>query len=102
LELYIKIKISDIKERFCESYRYGKQTANFNYPPKIRVKTKLDRIYINLAGENATLPLIINFFNIFNLGTIFEEKFDYELVDITNIKDARYFILIIDDYSRYR
>jgi hypothetical protein len=40
--------------------------------------------------------------NIFNFDTVFEEEFDYELTDVTNIKGARYFILITDDYSRYR
>jgi hypothetical protein len=40
--------------------------------------------------------------NIFNPDIIFEEKFDYELADVANIKGARYFILIINDYSKYR
>jgi hypothetical protein len=102
LTLYIKIKISDAKERFCELYKYGKQTANSSYTFKIRVKAKLDRIHINLISGDATLPLIIKTINILNSGTVFEEKFDYELADVANIKNARYFILIIDDYSRYR
>jgi hypothetical protein len=40
--------------------------------------------------------------NILNFGIVFEEEFDYELADVTNIKGARYFILITDDYSKYR
>jgi hypothetical protein len=102
LILYIGIKISDAKKRFCEFYRYEKQTANPSYTPKIRAKAKLDRIYINLADGDTTLPLIIKIINILNPGIIFEEEFDYELADVASIKDARYFILIIDNYSRYR
>jgi hypothetical protein len=102
LILYNKIKISDVKERFCESYKYKKLTANTSHTLKIRITAKLNRIYINLAGGNTTLPLIIKIINIFNSDIIFEKEYDYELIDVTNIKSARYFILIIDDYSRYR
>jgi hypothetical protein len=94
--------MSDAKERFCEFYRYRKQKANLSYTPKIRPKTKLDRIHINLAGGNATLPSIIKIVNIFNPGIIFEKEFDYELADMANIKNVYYFMLIINDFSRYR
>jgi hypothetical protein len=54
-----------------------------------------------LAG-NITLSLIIKTINILNPDTVFEEEFDYELADVANIKSVRYFILIINDYSKYR
>jgi hypothetical protein len=102
LASYIEIKISDAKERFCESCKYGKQTANPSHTSKTRAKAKLDRIHIDLADGGATLPSIIKTVSILNPGIVFEEEFDYELADVASIKDARYFILIIDDYSRYR
>jgi hypothetical protein len=98
----IEIKISDTKERFCEPCRYGKQIANPSHTSRTRAKARLDRIHINLISGGATLPPIIKTINILNPGTVFEEKFDYELINITSIKDARYFMLITDDYSRYR
>jgi hypothetical protein len=98
----IKIKISNAKKRFCEPYRYGKQTANPSHTPKTRVKAKLDRIHINLTGGGATLSPIIKTVNILNSGTVFEEEFDYKLIDVASIKGARYFMLITDDYSKYR
>jgi hypothetical protein len=100
LASYIEIKISDAKERFCEPYKYGKQTANPSHTPRTRAKAKLNRIYINLTDGNTTLPSIIRIINILNPGTIFEKEFDYELADVANIKGARYFMLITDDWSR--
>jgi hypothetical protein len=102
LASYIGIKISDAKKRFCEPCRYGKQTANPNHTLKIRAKAKLDRIYINLADGNITLPLIMKTVNILNPDIIFEKEFDYELANVANIKGAHYFILITNNYSRYR
>jgi hypothetical protein len=94
--------MSDVKERFCESYKYGKQTANPSYTFRVRAKARLNRIHINLVGGDVTLPLIMKIISILNSGIVFEEEFDYELIDVANIKGARYFILITDDYSRYR
>jgi hypothetical protein len=53
------------------------------------------------AGD-ATLSSIMKTINILNFGIVFEEEFDYELANVASIKGARYFILITDDYSRYR
>jgi hypothetical protein len=102
LILYIEIKISDIKERFYEFCRYRQWTANLSHTSKIRIKAKLNRIYINLINGDATLLSIIKIINIFNSNIVFEEEFDYELIDVTNIKGVRYFILIINNYSKYR
>jgi hypothetical protein len=102
LALCIGIKMSDAKERFCESCRYGKQTANPSHTPRARAKARLDRIHINLVSGGATLPPTIKTISILNPGTVFEEEFDYELADVASTKGARYFMLITDDYSRYR
>ena len=50
----------------------------------------------------ATLSSTMKTISILNPGTVFEEEFDYELADVASIKGARYFMLITDDYSRYR
>jgi hypothetical protein len=89
------IKLSNGKTRFCESYTLGKQYAIPNHEPQPRAEAKLDRIHINIAGGGATLPPAI-------AEAIEDSEFDYKNASQSLMRGARYFILITDDYFRYR
>jgi hypothetical protein len=53
-------------------------------------------------GESATLSLTANITNILDPGSILNEEIDYKLINVINDKDARYFILIINNCWKYR
>jgi hypothetical protein len=96
LEAYNQdVKLSDGKERFCEPCTISKQHAILNHIPQERAKAKLDRIHINIAGGSATLPPAIN-------NAIEDGEFDYKNANTPSFRGARYFIIITNDYSRYR
>jgi hypothetical protein len=89
------VKLSDGKTRFCELYTLGKQHAIPNHKSQSRAEAKLNRIHIDIAGGSATLPPTI-------AKAIEDSEFDYKNASQPSMRGARYFILITDDYSRYR
>jgi histone deacetylase 1/2 len=90
-----EIKLSDGKERFCEPCTISKQHAIPSHTPQERAKARLDLIHIDIAGGGATLPSTV--------ATAMEDgEFDYKNADTPSLRGARYFMIIIDDYSRYR
>jgi hypothetical protein len=96
LELFnFDIKLYDGKIRLCELYTLSKQYAISNHAPQIRAKTRLERIYIDIAGGGATLPPAI-------AKAIEKGEFDYKNASQFSLRDTRYFMMIINDYSRYR
>jgi hypothetical protein len=85
-----QIKLANDKELFCESCTYNKQYAISNYEPQIRAETIFDLIHINLGGgKNSLLKA--------NSRML---AFDDDIPPIP--KGAKYFIIITDNYSRYR
>jgi hypothetical protein len=89
------IKLSDGKARFCELYTLNKQYAISNYKSQSRAEARLDKIYINIADGSAILSSII-------AKAIEDSEFDYKNVNQSSVRGVRYFMLITDDYSRYR
>jgi hypothetical protein len=96
LEAYNQdVKLSDGKERFCEPCTISKQHIIPSHIPQERAKAKFDRIHIDIAGGGATLPPAIS-------NAIEDGEFDYKNADTPSLRGARYFMIITDDYSRYR
>jgi hypothetical protein len=89
------IKLSNGKAQFCELYTLNKQHIISSHKLQSRAKARLDRIHINIAGEGAILSPAIT-------KAIKDSEFDYKNANQSLIRDARYFILIINDYFRYR
>lgn len=85
-----QIKLANTKESFCEPCIYGKQHAIPNHEPQTRAKAMFDLIHIDLGGGRTTLPIANSRMLIFD-------------DDITPTpKGAKLFMIITDDYSRYR
>jgi hypothetical protein len=96
LESYnFDIKLSDGKTRFCELCTLEKQYIIPNYESQPRAEVRFDRIYIDITGGDATLSPTI-------AEAIEDSEFDYKNASQSSVRDARYFIFIIDDYFRYR
>jgi hypothetical protein len=89
------IKLSDGKILFCELYTLGKQYIIPSHESQSREEIRLDRIYINIAGGDAILSSAIT-------QAIEDSEFDYKNASQPSMRDARYFMLIINGYSRYR
>jgi hypothetical protein len=89
------VKLSDGKAPFCELYTLSKQYIIPNYESQSRAEVKFDRIYINIADGDAILLSII-------AEAIEDSEFDYKNASQSLMRDARYFIFIINDYSQYR
>jgi hypothetical protein len=85
-----QIKLANKKELFCESCAYGKQHAIPNHKPQTRVEAAFDLIHVDLGGGKNSLPKANSRMLIF----------DDDIPPIP--KGAKYFIIITDDYSRYR
>jgi hypothetical protein len=96
LELFnFDIKFPDGKIRFCEPYILDKQYIIFNHASQTRAKARLERIYIDIAGGGAILSSAI-------VKIMEENEFDYKNANQFSLRNAYYFMIIIDDYSRYR
>jgi hypothetical protein len=63
--------MSDGKARFCELCTWSKQHTILNHESQPRAEARFDRIYIDIAGEGATLSLII-------AKAIEDGEFDYK------------------------
>jgi hypothetical protein len=85
-----QIKLANNKELFCESCAYDKQYVIPNHKPQTRAETIFDLIYIDLGGDKNNLLKANSRMLIFND--------DIPLI----FKNAKYFMIITDDYSRYR
>jgi GAG-pre-integrase domain len=85
-----QIKLANNKELFCESCAYGKQHIIPNYEPQIRAEAIFDLIHINLDGGKNSLPKT-------NSRML---TFDDNIPPIP--KGVKYFMIITDNYSRYR
>jgi Integrase core domain len=85
-----QIKLANNKELFCELYTYSKQHAIPNYKPQPRAKAAFDLIHIDLNGGKKSLPKA-------NSRIL---TFDDNIPPTP--KGAKYFMIITDDYSRYR
>ena len=96
LEAYNQnVKLSDRKKRFCELCTISKQHTIPSHIPQERAKAKLDRIHIDIASGDATLPPAIS-------NAIEDSEFNYKNIDTPSLRGARYFMIITNDYSRYR
>jgi GAG-pre-integrase domain len=85
-----QIKLANNKELFCESCAYSKQHVILNHEPQIRAEAIFDLIHVNLGGDKNSLLKTNSRMLTFN-------------DDIPPIpKGAKYFMIITDDYSRYR
>jgi hypothetical protein len=85
-----QIKLANNKELFCEPCTYGKQHIILNHEPQTRAEAIFDLIHIDLSGGKNSLPKANSRILTFN-------------DDIPPIpKGAKYFIIITDNYSRYR
>jgi hypothetical protein len=85
-----QIKLANKKKLFCESCTYSKQHAIPNHKPQTRAEAIFDLIHINLGGGKNSLPKA-------NSRML---TFDDDIPPTP--KGAKYFIIIIDDYSRHR
>jgi hypothetical protein len=85
-----QIKLANNKELFCEPCTYGKQHAIPNHKPQPRVKAAFDLIHVDLSGGKKSLPKA-------NSRML---TFDDDIPPTP--KGAKYFMIITDDYSRYR
>jgi hypothetical protein len=74
------------------SASHARWASSMLYPAE---EARLDRIHIDIDGGGATLPPAI-------AQAIDDSEFDYKDASQPSVRDARYFILITDDYSRYR
>jgi hypothetical protein len=85
-----QIKLANKKELFCESCAYGKQYIISNHKFLTRAEAAFDLIYVNLGGGKNSLLKANSRMLTFN-------------DDIPPIsKGVKYFMIITDDYSRYR
>jgi hypothetical protein len=89
------IKLSDDKALFCEPCTLGKQHTIPSHESQPREEARLDRIHIDIAGGGATLSSTI-------AQAIEDSEFDYKNASQPSVRDARYFIFIINGYFRYR
>jgi hypothetical protein len=85
-----QIKLANNKELFCEPCTYGKQHAIPNHEPQPRAEAAFDLIHVDLGGGKKSLPKA-------NSRML---TFDYDIPPTP--KGAKYFMIITDDYSRYR
>jgi hypothetical protein len=85
-----QIKLANNKELFYEPYTYGKQHAIPNHKPQPRAKAAFDLIHVDLDGDKKSLPKA-------NSRIL---TFDDDIPPTP--KGAKYFMIITDDYSRYR
>jgi GAG-pre-integrase domain len=85
-----QIKLANNKELFCELYTYGKQYAIPNHKSQSRAETAFDLIHIDLGGGKKSL-LKAN-----SRMLTFDDNIPFTL------KGAKYFMIITDNYSRYR
>jgi hypothetical protein len=85
-----QIKLANNKELFCESCAYGKQYAILNHEPQTRAEAIFDLIHVDLGGGKNNLPKA-------NSRML---TFDDDIPPTP--KGAKYFMIITDDYSRYR
>jgi hypothetical protein len=85
-----QIKLANNKELFCESCTYGKQHAIPNHEPQTRADSIFDLIHVDLGGGKNSLPKA-------NSRML---TFDDDIPPTS--KGAKYFMIITDDYSRYR
>ena len=84
-----QIKLADTKEAFCEPCTIDKQHAISNHQPQTRATAMFDLIYVDLGGGQGTLPGATSF-----------TSYDEELPPTP--RDAKRFIILTDDYTRYR
>jgi hypothetical protein len=85
-----QIKLANNKELFYEPCIYGKQHTIPNHEPQSRAETAFDLIHVDLGGGKKSLPKA-------NSRML---TFDDNISPI--LKGAKYFMIITDDYSRYR
>jgi hypothetical protein len=85
-----QIKLANNKELFCEPCTYGKQYAIPNHEPQPRAEAAFDLIHVDLDGGKKSLLKA-------NSRIL---TFDYDIPP--TFKGAKYFIIITDNYSRYR
>jgi hypothetical protein len=85
-----QIKLANNKELFCEPYTYGKQHTIPNHKPQPRAEAIFDLIHVDLGGSKKSLLKV-------NSRML---TFDDNIPPIP--KGAKYFMIITDDYSRYR
>jgi hypothetical protein len=87
------VHLSTIKQIFCEPCIFGKQRSNLSHKQQERAKAKLDFIHVDLTGGKNSL---------FEKSDITQvDLFDKEGISFIQ-KGLRYFMLITDNYSRYR
>ena len=87
------VHLSTNKQTFCEPCTFGKQRTKLSHKQQERANAKLDFIHIDLAGGKSSLTEDSDILQI--------DLFDDEDIPPTQ-KGSRYFMLITDDYSRYR
>jgi hypothetical protein len=85
-----QIKLANNKKLFCEPCTYGKQHAIPNHKPQSRAEAAFDLIYVDLSGGKKSLLKA-------NSRML---TFDDNIPPIP--KGAKYFMIITDNYSRYR
>jgi hypothetical protein len=85
-----QIKLANNKKLFCEPCTYGKQYAIPNHEPQPRAETIFDLIHVDLGGGKKSLSKA-------NSRIL---TFDDDIPPTP--KGAKYFMIITDNYSRYR